>query len=341
MRFRGMAAMGDFWRVVKEFNPEGIEREATAPVDLCIVGEVESGKRTLVDALMASAKGDDFDPFEIIDLDSAPARWAQISGSDLVILVVRLDQDLSEAGRRLSQLFGRLKNPMLLVFTHADLVPSTRDLRNAAFRAFSFVSHLRMVFLDATDALEVQQTLVPSLLEAIPDYRTSLARKVPAARRLVADQIVAETCRVNAQFAFAANLPANIPFFGPVAGSVADFFVLTKNQVMMVLRLAAIYGHDISPTMRVAAEISPVIGGGLVWRTAARLAVGLLPTFLAVAPKMAIAYVGTYIAGQAARYYYEHGHQPPKQLLEAFGAEGARLYRRMVSESSPKPEPAA
>ncbi|MGI5835024.1 MAG: hypothetical protein ACOX87_00860 [Chloroflexota bacterium] len=334
MRFRGIAAMGDFWKVVREFNPEGIEREATAPIDLCVIGEAESGKRSLVNALLGPSNNDNLGPFEIVELDSTPTRWAHINGSDLIVLVVRLDQDLQETGRRLSQLFGRVKTPIILVFTHADQIPDTRDLRNAAFKAFSFVSHLRMAFVDATDATDVQQKLVPMLLETIPDFRTSLARKVPAARRIVADQIVAETCRVNAQFAFAANLPANIPFFGSVAGSVADFFVLTKNQVMMVLRLAAIYGRDISPTLQVAAEMSPVIGGGLVWRTAARLAVGLLPTFLAVAPKMTIAYVGTYIAGEAARYYYEQGQKPPKQLLESFGAEGARLYRHMISRGS-------
>ena len=330
MRFRGIAAMGDFWKVVREFNPEGIEREATAPIDLCVVGEPGAGRHSLVQALMECSVSANPGPFEIVDLDSTQTRWAHVNGSDLIILVVRLDQDLAEAGRRISQLFGRVKTPIILAFTHADQVPDTRDLRNAAFKAFSFVSHLRMVFIDTRDVLDVQKKLIPILLETIPDFRTSLARKVPAARRIVADQIVAETCRVNAQFAFAASLPANLPFFGSVAGSVADFFVLTKNQVMMVLRLAAIYGRDISPTLQVAAEISPVIGGGLIWRTAARFAVGLLPTFLAAAPKTTIAYIGTYVAGQTARYYYDLGQQPPKQLIESFGAEGARLYRRMI-----------
>lgn len=332
MRFSGIAAMGDFWRVVREFNPEGIEREATAPIDLCFVGEPGSGRHTVANALLGTSEGDRLGLFEVMDLDSSAGRRLQVSGSDLLLLVVRLDRDLVDVGRRAASLFARERTPIILVFTHADHIPSTRDLRNTAFRAFSFVSHLRTVFVNATDAMEVQQKLVPLLLEAMPELRTSLARKIPAARGLVAEQIIAETCRVNAQFALAANLPANLPFLGSVAGSVADFFVLTKNQVMMVLRLAAIYGRDISPTFRVAAEIAPVIGGGLAWRTAARLAVGLVPGFLAAAPKMTIAYVGTYIAGQAARYYYDHGHKPPRHLLESFGAEGARLFRRGVRQ---------
>jgi len=103
---------------------------------------------------------------------------------------------------------------------------------------------------------------------------------------------------------------------------------------MMVLRLAAIYGRDISPTLQIAVEIAPIIGGGLLWRTAARFAVGLLPTFLAAAPKTAIAYVGTYIAGHAARYYYDQGCKPPKHLLESFAAEGANMFHRMMAKEN-------
>jgi uncharacterized protein (DUF697 family) len=246
---------------------------------------------------------------------------------DLVILAVRVNRELSELGQRTARLFGSAKAPLILVFTHADTVENTRDLRNAAYRAFSFASHLRTVFLDARSPEDVRSKLVPVMLESIPELRTSLARQFPAARGLVVEQIIAETCRVNAQFALASNLPANLPFLGGIAGNVADLFVLTKNQVMMVLRLAAIHGRDISLTRQVMAEIAPVIGGGFLWRTAARMVAGMLPTLVAAAPKMAVAYVGTYVAGQAARYYYDQGRRPPRQLLSAFAAEGARLFR--------------
>ncbi len=328
MRFGGIAAMGDFWRVVREFNPEGIEREATAPLDLWLVGEPEAGKRTLAEGLMGAQRGSFAEtPFKIFDVDYQQPRQPESDSPDLLILVARLDRDLAEQGRQASQLLGRLQIPMLLVFTHADATQRSRDERNAAYRAFSFVSHLRMAFLDARNREEVQAKVGPLLLESLPTMRTALARQLPPLRQQVADQIIAETCRVNAQFALAANLPANLPFLGGVAGNVADFFVLTKNQVMMALRLGAIYGRDIAPTMQVAAEIAPVIGGGLLWRAAARMSVGMLPTLLAAGPKTAIAYVGTHVAGHAARYYFDEGRKPPKELLQQFGAEGSRLYR--------------
>ncbi len=331
MKLGGIAAAGDFWKVIREFNPEGIEREATAPLDVWVVGQQGVGKHTLAGSLLADGvRAGGWGPFRILDVDLRQDLLLPAETPDLVILVVRVDQDLAELGGNAAALFGRMRTPLLLVFTHADAVPNTRELRNAAYRAFSFVSHLRTVYIDARDSAEVQAKLLPLLLEAVPKLRTPLARQIPLARPYVAEQIIAETCRVNAQFALAANLPANLPLIGGVAGNIADFFVLTKNQAMMVFRLAAIYGRDISFSRRVIAEILPVIGGGFVWRTAARMAAGMLPTFLAAAPKTAIAYVGTYVAGEAARYYYDEGRRPSRELLRRFSFRGVRLYRGVL-----------
>jgi uncharacterized protein (DUF697 family) len=338
MKLGQVAVFSDFWRVVRDFNPEGIEREAAAPLRIWVVGEPGSGRRTLI----ASLTGEHPDaampgPFSIQDLADVPTQ-PDPDEADAVILVVRADGELAEAGRRASALLARAKVPVLLVVTHADTVEATRDLRNAIYRVFSFVSHLRTLMLDARNAREVHLTLAPLLLETMPALRMALARQVHPLRDMVAQQLIADTCKVNAQFALVANIPANIPFIGGFAGNVADFFVLTKNQVMMVFRLAAIYGRDIAPTGRVMAEIAPVIGGGLAWRTAARMLVGMFPTLLAAAPKMAIAYVGTYVAGQAARYYYDEGRRPPRHLLERFGAEGSKRFRDVLARKELQPD---
>lgn len=342
MRFGGIAAMGDFWRVVREFNPEGIEREATTPLDLWIAGELGSGKRTLAGSLGGAGEALLADgPFKFLDVDYQAGSLPQIGKPDLLILAARLDRDLAEQGRQAGALFGRLRVPTLLVLTRADATNRSRDDRNAAYRSFSFVSHLRTAFVDARDPREVQGRIAPLLLDTIPTLRTPLARQLPPLRPAVAEQIIAETCRVNAQFALAANIPANLPFLGGVAGNVADFFVLTKNQVMMALRLGALYGRDVALTRQIVAEIAPVIGGGLLWRAAARMTAGMLPTLLAAAPKTAIAYVGTYVAGHAARYYFDEGRKPPRDLLKEFSAEGARHYRRLMSNYAVAPEVAS
>ncbi len=328
MRFAGISAMGDFWRVVREFNPEGIEREATTPLELWVAGEPGVGKRSLVAALAGnSLTARQIGPFRVMDVDHQSHEIVGINRPDILILVARLDMDLAEQGRRTDTMFGRPRIPTILVFTHADATGRTRDERNAAYRAFSFVSHLKTTFVDARNAEEIREKVAPLLLDSLPTARTSMARQLPTLRQTVVEQIIAETCRVNSQFALAANLPANLPFFGGVAGNIADFFVLTKNQVMMVLRISAVYGRDLAPTMQVAGELAPIIGGGILWRSVARMATGMMPTLFAAAPKTAIAYVGTYVAGQAARYYFDEGRKPPKELMQQFGAEGARLYR--------------
>lgn len=338
MQLAGIGAMGDFWKVVREFNPEGIEREATSPLDLWILGEPDSGRHTLARSLL----GADVSPelgrvFNLFDMGETPDPLPYSEKPDLLIFVTPLDRDHGELGREASAIISRLRVPALLVLTHADTVRVTRDVRNSIFRTFSAVSYMRTVFVDARDRAEVQAKILPLMLDAIPNLRTPIARQLPAARTAVADQIIAETARVNAQFALVANLPANLPLLGGVAGSVADFFVLTKNQVMMVLRLAAIYGRDVSMTRSLMAEIAPVVGNAFMWRSAARMAVGMLPTFVAAVPKAGIAYAGTYTVGQAAKFYYEHGRKPPRDLMKRFTEEGNRLYMRTTRRNLESP----
>ena len=70
---------------------------------------------------------------------------------------------------------------------------------------------------------------------------------------------------------------------------MADILVLTKNQAMLVFKLAAIYGRNIDDKIGILKEIMPVIGSAFLWRTAARTAVGLAPAPIAALPKAAIA----------------------------------------------------
>ena len=341
MRIGSIAPMSDFWKVVREFNPEGIEREATAPLDVWLLGEPESGRHTVARSILGAVASSELGRlFTLFDLGKQQDPIPLGERPDLIVLVVRLDHPLADIAIQASAVVSRVRVPAVLVFTYADKVEITRDLRNTAYRTFSFASFLRPAFTDARDQAEVQSKLIPIILDAVPSLRTPLARRVPAARAAVAQQIVEETSRVNAQFALIANLPAYLPFVGGVAGSLADFFVLTKNQMMMAMRLASIYGRDVTLTRQLLAEIVPVIGNGLLWRSAARLTVGMLPSVVAAAPKAAIAYVGTYVAGRAARYYYDEGRKPPRELIKTFSSEGRRLYSQTMERTQPS-KPAA
>jgi uncharacterized protein (DUF697 family) len=114
---------------------------------------------------------------------------------------------------------------------------------------------------------------------------------------------------------------------GGFVGDMADVLVLTKNQVLLLFKLAGLYGRDLALGRELLLEVLPVVGGAFFWRTTARALVGLLPGAVAIVPKTLIAYVGTYVVGEVARYYFRFGRKPPPEVVRELSAEGARIAR--------------
>src|SRR5690606_27222739 len=142
----------------------------------------------------------------------------------------------------------------------------------------------------------------------VADERSlAIGRYIDAMRDACAAQVVSGTAMVNGQFALVSNIPTVLPVVGNVVAVGADFLVLTKNQLMMIYKLAAIYQRNLDDRWRIYSEMVPVIGTGLVWRTVAREVSALLPLAIGTVPKVAIAYAGTYSVGRAALLYYQRG----------------------------------
>ena len=89
------------------------------------------------------------------------------------------------------------------------------------------------------DALQQLRTRVAVQL---PELAPSLGRWFKPFRSAAAKAVIDESAKVNAQFALVSNIPAVIPIVGSLAAAGADFLALTKNQLMMIYKLAAI--HD-------------------------------------------------------------------------------------------------
>jgi uncharacterized protein (DUF697 family) len=106
---------------------------------------------------------------------------------------------------------------------------------------------------------------------------------------------------------------------------VADVLVLTKNQVLMLFKLAGLYGREVELGRQLILEVVPVVGGAFMWRSTARLLIGLLPSMLSLVPRTLVAYTGTYVVGQSARYYYRFGKRPPPELMQELREEASRL----------------
>lgn len=314
-----------FWDALREINPNDIRTELSQPITVGFFGRPGSGRHSLARALLGTdssellGRGVSFN-----EVDSAAV--ASSGTLSLAFLLVDATEPDWTAERRLAGQLGTLGCPFFIVLTHADQLPTPAQGLPALRSQFPTHPPELTAVVDARNAEQVRARLLGRMLSSVPGLRLALAHQFTTLRRPVSEDLIREASRVNAQFAIMSSLPTLIPVLGLFLGGMADILVLTKNQAMLVFKLAAINGRDIDDRIGVLKEIMPVIGGAFVWRTAARTAVGLAPAPIAALPKAAIAYLGTYVVGQSARYYYERGDAPPPEVLNNFQAEARRLY---------------
>jgi uncharacterized protein (DUF697 family) len=182
------------------------------------------------------------------------------------------------------------------------------------------------VTIDDNEAIE---RLRAEIVKRNADRAPAFGRALPAFRAAAAKQVVDETASANAQFSLVSNIPTLLPVVGSIAAAGADFIVLTKNQVMMLYKLAAVYGRDLRDQRGILQEVLPVVGAGLIWRTLAREATTILPFAAGTIPKLAIAYGGTVAVGRAADYYYRTGMRPTRDQLDRFARQALARVRQM------------
>jgi uncharacterized protein (DUF697 family) len=171
-------------------------------------------------------------------------------------------------------------------------------------------------------------TLRTRILGKIPDRVPSFGRSFPAFRAAAVKSVVDDTAMANAQFALISNVPSLVPVIGAMATATADFLVLTKNQLLLLFKIAAIHNRDLHDKTAIIREMVPVVGAGLFWRTLAREATVFLPFAAGSVPKVVIAYSGTVAVGKAADYYYRYGEKPSKDQVKTFYQQGMEALKR-------------
>lgn len=210
-------------------------------------------------------------------------------------------------------------------------VGEKRDTSNVFFLSAS---------MEADDASVRAVTF--QILEMLPEMAPAFGRFHPQWRKAAVSAIVDQTSRANAQFALVSNIPTMIPVLGSFIAAGADLIVLTKNQVMMCYKIAAAHGEDLEDQMSILRELTPVVGVGFLWRTAAREAAAMIPFAGGTIPKVGIAYAGTLAMGKAADYYYQFGSKPSRHQLAKLKdqamklAEGLPIIREFVDDDQPK-----
>jgi uncharacterized protein (DUF697 family) len=314
-----------FWDALREINPSELRGEIERPITVGFFGRPGSGRHSLARVLLGlDTSATTGREISINDVDEAAVAAA--GKLDLALLLVDAAEPDWSAERRLAGRLNATGTPFFVVATHADQLGAPPQAA-AALRA-QFPTHppeLTAV-IDPRDEAATRARLIGPLLKTVPNLRIGLAHRFPLLRPAVSEALIREASIANAQFAIMSSLPTLIPVLGLLLGGMADILVLTKNQAMLVFKLAAIHGRNIDDKVGILKEIAPVVGSAFLWRTAARTAVGLAPAPVAALPKAAIAFVGTYLVGQTARYYYERGDRPPPDVLRSFQAEARRRY---------------
>jgi len=147
-----------------------------------------------------------------------------------------------------------------------------------------------------------------AILNLLPEKSNALALHLPYLREEKVTQLIKETSIQNMIVALVSALPGNIPVVGPVLELMAvagDSIFITANQLRMCLEIAGIYGNELNFLTRMRV-LWPLVGGAIGWRTLARTIAGFAP-IAGFAAKGILAFAGTVLAGETARWYYRQG----------------------------------
>lgn len=267
--------------------------------------------------LMSLIKEINFD--EVRERAETPPRL-MVVGTEQASIEQARDQLFGDEGRRYVDV--AVANGSLKDLGRYDAVivvdPGGSGLRDQVGREFPTVGRAApVVLLGGSDGKSLERCRA-AIMNINPDLAPSIGRFLPACRKAAAKAIIDETSKANAQFAAVSNISSIVPLVGSLMSVGADLVILTKNQLMMVYKLAAINGRDLHDQLRIFRELIPVVGVGLFWRTMAREATSFIPLAAGTIPKVAIAYVGTMSLGRAADFYYLTGKKSTKEQVDAF-----------------------
>jgi uncharacterized protein (DUF697 family) len=302
--------IAQFWRLTRELDVQGLRDSFERPISVRVLGSDPDVARRVARLIEPDPTAGEVS-YEVLNGSSR-------GHADMHVIALSGEPLESDARRMLSDL-SVSEIPLVVV-----------QSEGAAGMLVLGVPQERVITLSQIEGDdEARERLFKALVHAAPDVMLAVGRRHPLLREPVAEHLIRETARVNAQFAAVSSLPANLPLVGGLMGDVADMLVLTKNQVLLLFKLAGLYGRDLALGRQLLVEILPIVGGAFFWRSAARALVGLLPSLLGLLPKTLVAYSGTYVVGQMARYYYHYGDRPPPELVREIRGEGVRLARRL------------
>jgi uncharacterized protein (DUF697 family) len=178
---------------------------------------------------------------------------------------------------------------------------------------------------DERAAARVRAKIIASSLKRAPAF----GRAYPAFREAAVKAVLDETAQVNGQFALVSNIPSLVPIVGGLFAAGADILVLTKNQLLLLYKIAAIHGKPLDNRKAFLHEMLSVVGASMLWRTVARQLTLFLPFAAGTIPKVIVAFAGTVVVGRIADYYYRFGHRPNRETILGFYSQAVDAAKRI------------
>jgi len=316
---------GNIWNTLRELDVNTIREESERALAIACVGHAAALEQ--IEPLLR--RGPERyptpgpNPLEIIPLERAAERAAGLSGADMLLLAVDARQQLSDDEAASFSMLEKQTAPFLVVLMYGDQMPGGAAALSPMIRA-------RTIAIADPAALDAADKLATALLARLPaELHLSAARRLPGLRAIYARDLIGSTSVSNATYSLASSVPEQIPILS-IPFAAADIIVLTKNQAIMVYRLALAYGAPPEFQSRIR-EVIPVVGGAFMWRQAARSLVGLVPVW-GIVPKVAIAYAGTYTTGIVAWRWYESGELVSTEQMKQISREAIAIGRARAGE---------
>jgi uncharacterized protein (DUF697 family) len=311
-----MPKLPDVWRVIREVDLEAIRADSERSFRAQLAAEDPADADAA--AILLSGAAGERHPWLAT---GAPAKLPSVPGNgsapDVAVLVARAP----ELCPRLSILAGEFQGQRVPVVT---LVVGAAGPLAGVVRPGE-AARAAVASLDAAAVPALAQALLSGVPAAL---RLALARQLPPLRPAFVAALVEETARANALYALGTGVAETVPLLN-VPLNLADIVVLTKNQLVMSYRVALASGKRGGPR-DVLGEVMGVIGGGFLFRQLARELVGLIPV-AGVAPKVAVAYAGTWAIGRAVGVWAGGGATPSAVSVKRYYAEAVERGREMAA----------
>jgi uncharacterized protein (DUF697 family) len=306
--------LANLWRVIREVDLHAVRQAAQAPFDILLVDEGDGQAARLRALLSPDARA----PHPWLHATAAADfQLAAPLAPPAAAILITSSADLTPALHAALSALRAAQAPTVLVMLGEEM-PGHR-------LAFQAERRVVVPVLDAQAVLRVGAALVEIVA---PDLRLAIARQLPPVRPAVFEITIDETARANATYALTSGLAEVVPLL-TVPLNLGDMVVLTKNQLMMSYRLVLASGLDGEPR-KLIGEILSVLGGGLLFRQAARQLVGLIPV-AGLVPKVAIAYGGTWAIGRAIVAWATEGREITGDFVRSMSLEGLERGRAVAS----------